>query len=321
MHVNLDRLKGMIDPTLLLYVLVDPLVGEPMPAISALSPGASAQLQRQQAWDREVAPVVLATSVALSQERHPYLVKLHGPDDPLLELTLRIAEEERVAAQSGGLKGGGGAPHRIGGWLQSEMPADAVADMVSAMCRVNTDAITSARYLRMPDRRVLEFLSHVAGTARVAGQFGRLQSWVYLDPMAQLQHLRSSDEHAVSLRLATHEWRRLERGEIVNRAIAKFLGELAAANAPTPPSVYAAAEQAVIEADSAARRWPQRFPSSADEATWAALLLIHPSLARVPAVQDLLNAADPSDVPPEPVRYLHVELAELARLASADSGI
>jgi hypothetical protein len=318
MHSMLEQLQLAIDPLIPLYLLIDPLVGEPLGSIAGVRAGADPHAQREQAWGRAITPVVLAKTVALPSHQHPYLVTLQGRDDPLLALTLRIAQTEHGAAQANGLEGEGGAAHRIAGCLQTELRAAELADSLSAMCRVNTSARTNATYLRMADRRVLDLLCHVLGAARVAGQFGRLQSWTYLDPHGQIRCLQSTGEQGRPIHLDDQEWQRLERGEMLHRTIAKFLGESARAPASRPQALYPAAEYALADAASAARRWPHRFIGRDDETTWAALLLLYPSVHRLPAVRALLETPESKDEPAEPLRYLHRQIAELAQAAEAD---
>ncbi|GJJ02304.1 hypothetical protein RugamoR64_28420 [Duganella rhizosphaerae] len=279
------------------------MAGEPLPG--------------QQLWEREIVPVVLPKAIALPSHQHPYLVQLRGPDDPLLELSLDLAEGERTASQSGGLDGEGRAAHRIGGWLQSSMQPEALADIVATMCLLKTDAYTKAAYLRLADRRVLDLLCHVVGCNRVASQFGRLQSWDYLDPAGRLRRLRSSDEQAGPLRLSAAEWQRLARGELLHRTLAQWLGAIAQMDGVPPEALYVATENAVTNAASAAKTWPHRFKTSGDETVWAALSLLHPSLPHSHAVLKLLADPGSEAEPPEPLRYLHHDVSAIAEQAGS----
>lgn len=303
MPSKLDRLRQGIDPLTPLFVLIDPMAGEPLPG--------------RQLWEREIVPVILAQAIALPPHQHPYLVQLRGSNDPLLELSLDLAESERAASQSGGLDGEGRAAHRIGGWLQSSMQTEALGGIVASMCRLNTDAHTKAAYLRLADRRVLDLLCHVVGDNRVTSQFGRLQSWDYLDPAGRLRRLRSPNEQAASLRLSVAEWQRLTRGELLHQTVAQWLGAIAQTAGAPPQALYAAAETAVTNALSAAKTWPHRFKTAGDETVWAALSLLHPSLPHSPAVLKLLADPGSEAEPPEPLRYLHHEVRAIAQQADA----
>lgn len=312
MQSRLEELRAGIDALTPLFVLVDPMAGEPLSGMGTPGTAAEAQALREEAWDREIAPVALPGTIALPPYQHPYLVQLLGPDDPLLEATLELADGERLAAQSKGLDGEGRAVHRIGGWLQSSMHFEQLGAIVSALCRVNTDAYTEATYLRLADRRALDLLCHVVGEHRVASQFGRLQSWAYLDAFGSLRRLRSPSELPQLLRLNVAEWRQMEGGEMLHRTIAQWLGEVRRKEGAVPQELYPAAGSAASEAASAARKWPHRFQNSSDQVVWATLSLLHPDMARLPAVQALLDDQGTQDEPPEPLRYLHRELGAIA---------
>lgn len=314
--IDAERLRCMIDGALPLFLLIDPLGGEPLGHIDASQE--DVMPQRQRMWERALMPVRLAGTISLPPHQHPYLVRLSGPDDPLLESTLKLAEDERLAAQSGGFDGRGSAVHAIAGWLQSDMPEAEIGAALSKMCRVNTAAATRAKYFRMADRRVLDLLCHIAGEERVAGQLGRIETWTYLDPMGQLRRLRSPHEQSCDLRLSAPEWRRLSRSERLNRTISTWLGVKGTATQSADGCDYDAAEKAVIAAELTAKKWPHRFHSSDDEITWAVLSICHPALPQLTEVHALMAETGSPDDPPEPVRYLYGDL--LALLARANGG-
>jgi hypothetical protein len=310
---KLAQLRRSLDPLTPLFVLIDPLVGEPLPGIGLPDAGADMTALRQQRWQREIVPVLLAKAIPLPPHQHPYLVQLHGPDDPLMEMSLELAEGERAAAQAGGLDGEGRSAHRIGGWLQSGMRCEELAEMISAMCRLDMAVRTTATYLRLVDRRVLDLLRHVVGDSRVASQFGRLQSWDYLDAVGRLCRLRSPGEQPEPLRLSVGEWQRLERGDMLHRTVAQWLGEIAQTSGMPPEAMYEAVEGAVTSAAHAARTWPHRFTTAADRTAWAVLSLLYPSLPHSPGVVKLLADPGSDDEPPEPLRYLHRDVRSVVQ--------
>jgi len=158
-------LSASMDVALPIFVLVDPMLGEPLYRVAEVGEGTTAT--REAGWQRNITPVQLDPSVSLPPHQHPYLVALSGPDDPLLAETMELAQEERLEAQKNGLDGDGGGAHRIGGWIQSSLHADQLAERLSSMFRVNTTAFTKARYMRQVDRRVLSLLRHVVGDAPI----------------------------------------------------------------------------------------------------------------------------------------------------------
>jgi hypothetical protein len=312
---KLAQLRASIDPVTPLFALVDPMVGEPLPGIGATAVGSDGTDQRAQGWGRDVVPVPLPKSIALPAHQHPYLIQLHGPDDPLLEVTFAIADEERLTAQCGGLDGTGRSAHRIGGWLQSSMRWPELGMLIAEMCRVNTEAVTKATYLRLADRRVLDLLCHVAGQSRVAAQFGRLQSWTYLSANGELSRLQSQREHSERLRLDETEWQRMQRGEMLHRAIAHYLGEATFTETRIQPPTYASAEPALLLAADAALRWPHRFKSDVDHAVCAALAMWRPSMADVSTIRVLLDDLGSESEPAEPLSIVHRDLITLIQQA------
>lgn len=320
-----DELRCAFDPSTPLFVLIDPMAGEPLPGIEAV-PGGEPQPQREAAWGREVTRIALHERVPLLPHQHPYLIGLRGLDDPLLDITLELAHAQGTAARAEGLDGTGMAAHHIGGWMQSSMHPPQLAQALALMCRVNTDAWTEATYLRLPDPRTLDLLRHVAGDARVTGQFGRLQSWTYVDARGQLGALRAAGEETSLLYLGWQEWRIMDQGALLHRTLAQWLGEMArTGDGPSQhgkrraQELYPALLLALANAKRAARRWPSRFNKLEDQTVWAALCLLHPGLAGSDAVRALMDEPGTADEPPEPVRYLHRELTALIDPTTASS--
>ncbi|GAB3541833.1 hypothetical protein GCM10027343_12890 [Noviherbaspirillum agri] len=315
----IEPLRAELDPITPIFVLVDPMLGEPLPIDGMDAAGMDLQFQLEALWQRSVTRIELHKNVPLPPSKHPYLVELQGISDPWLEETLVMAHAERAAMLVDGLNGEGGAAHRIGGWLQSSMQLPQLAATLSALCLVNTEARTSATYLRLVDRRVLALLRHVVGDDRVAGQFGRLQRWVYLDMQGQLATVQSAHEQATTLQLNRDEWRHMEQGEALHRVIAQWLGEAAKAGESghyhdSAQQLYAPARKAVEAAKKAAVQWPHRFTHPLDEVTWATLTLLNPLLDSNETVHALLAQSGTVDDPPEPVRYLHSEISSAAAL-------
>ena len=301
---SFDELTAALDPVVPIYVLIDPMLGEPVPAEDS-----------RDEWARDIAPVNLHASVALQPQLHPYLIALEGIDDPLLETTLAIAHGERTALLDAGLGGHGGAAHRICGWLQSSMHADQLAEQLATMFRVNTEARTTATYLRLLDRRVLALWRHVVGDARAAGQLGRLQSWTYLTPLGGLATLRSAAEEAKPVRMSKAEWDQMQEGEAIHRTIRQWLGELelmGIAPHTEEAALYDWSREALRDAFQAALRWPHRFKELQDETTWAVLSMMHPGLARMATVGALMQEPGTPQAPAEQMKYAYVAVHALA---------
>ncbi|MEN3364549.1 MAG: hypothetical protein V7606_1823 [Burkholderiales bacterium] len=310
---TVQELRQNLDPLTPIFVLVDPMLGEPLSMGGGPTNNADPQADREAMWQRPVTRIELPERVPLTLHQHPYLVALNGVDDPLLEVTLEAAQTERAQSQEDGLEGSGAAPHHIGGWLQSSMHPPRFARGLASLLKVNTDAQTKASYFRLADRRVLALLRHVVGDARVASQFGRLQQWIYLDVQGKLSSLCSPGEDISPLRLSLAEWGTMEQGEELNRTIAQWLGEVAKSGNDQlqPEALYASVYKAVSEAGQAATKWPRRFTHTIDKTIWATLTLLHPTLRKDGAAHAQMGDPGNPDEPPEPLRYMHTQLRAL----------
>lgn len=309
-------LRASLNPETPTFVLIDPMLGEPLPTADIPCNDADLQSMREAMWHRSVTPIELSQRTKLPPHQHPYLVAMQGITDPLLETTLAIAHSERLQAQIDGLAGEGAAAHRIGGWLQSTMHSPQLAAHLSVMLQVNTAVPTTSTYLRLIDRRTLALIRHVTGDAGIINQFGRLQSWVYLDVQGSISALKSSGEHTTTLRLDHHQWSRMQEGEMLNRTLAQWLGEarrLGQTHLCERPAqtLYEPLFKAVASARQAAKLWPHRFSLPIDQSIWAALSLLYPALEKEPAVGHLLQNTRLQDEPPEPLRYLHGQVSEI----------
>lgn len=299
-----SELASLLDIGAPCFVLVDPMLGEPLP--TAYEPGSAGQsalvAAREQAWMRPVQQIGLAKGISLPLHLHPYLVALNGSSDPLLADTVEMALEELNQSQANGVAGTGSSPHRIGGWLLSSQTPDELAQTLSALMQVNTEANTTARYQRLADRRALDLLLDVVGDTRIATHLGRIQRWAYLDPFRKLRQLRSRSETALPLRLSRSEWAAFIKGDLLHPTVARWLGEQPTSRQHTAKACYAQSAAALEKADSAMRLWPQRFASASDRIAWAVLALLHGDIQQIPAIVAALNAVA---APGEPIETLN----------------
>lgn len=307
---TLAQLQAVFDSATSLYVLVDPMQGEPIPvSMDASADRAALQVARETAWGRQVTAVSLDPRVPLAQSQHPYLVTLHGAGDEWLSDTLGMALAERGASQADGLASEGTGIHRIS-WLQTSLFADDLAEVLAPMLRVNTSAWTDARYMRLADRRVFDWLRHVVGDARVAAQFGRIRRWVYLDARGRSEQLTHAQDEIEPLRLTTEEWTLFMQGERMHVTAARWLGELERSDdhalwecVQQDDGMYARIAASLDRTELAAQRWPSRFVDARDRSAWAALDLLHPGLERDARVQTALQAQPGEEG--EPAETLH----------------
>lgn len=298
-----DKLRCALSAQIPIFLLIDALVGEPIP-LGEIEPGEDPQQLREKAWQRPVQRIALHGSCKLPVHQHPYLVRLHDLTDPLLEQTLVMAECERRDALADGLDGNGMALHRIGGWLQSAMAPAELSAHIASMLRVRTDAPTVCRYLRLVDRRTLGLLCHVAGVARVAAQMGELEKWCFLDAQGKLTVLQSSNGPSRPVHLDIAEWKTMQDGAAFNRALAQCLGEAERTGnhdmlLRPACQLYSPLAAALDSARRLASEYRPCFPTLGDQTVWAALSMLQPSLPRSPAVRNMLENAE------EPFRYAH----------------
>jgi hypothetical protein len=283
-----------------LYVLIDPLLGEPVPLDEPESLGASADLQaaREKSWSRNIHVIALGQDIELPAHLHPYLVEMRK-EDKWLQDTLSIAQQERLASQAQGLAGTGQSAHRMGGWLQSSLPVDALVKRLSGLFALEPMLNVNARYLRLADRRVLAWVRHVVGDTRLQQSLVFIDRWAYLDTCGQVAVLNGNDRNMLSQRLwfIDRQWALSLRGDQHHRAAARWLGtqdsEVVEAHAMWP-----AITEALNCAEQARQHAPDLFVVEDDLIAWAVLVLLHPKLTQSKHQQALLEAlATPPVVP------------------------
>lgn len=311
MQTQLKNLVASLDVAVPSFVLIDPLLGEPVsvdvPNGALLHNMSALTSARNAAWQRDTFTVLLPKSITLPIHQHPYLLALHNPADFWIEQTLELAFEESAQAQRDGLAGTGSAAHRVGGWLQSSLAPEVLAQQLARMMCVDTEAFTNARYQRLADRRTLGWLRCIVGDARMCSQFGGIQRWSYLDACGQIAPLHSAGEYPDNLRLTRDEWRRFMLGEHLHPALARWMGEQAPTSTDTH-TLYSRAVAALQYADSAAQSRPQRFVEPQDRVAWAAMTLAYPGIEQNPWVRKQLDAKAPAD---EPIETIHTMCAAL----------
>lgn len=289
-------LQRSLDRGLPVWLLVDPLLGEPVPVQSPGEGGEPSSIDdaRSQAWGRDVQRIPLHDSIDLPAHLQPYLVALHGPSDTWLEQTWQLALAECAATRADGLAGTGRGALRIGGWLQSEHDARALARSLADSMRLRVQVATPARYLRLADRRTLDWLLRVVGGERLAAQFGSVRRWCWLDSCSRLASLESDPARSgADLQLSASEWAMFTLAEEVHPCLARCLGDVAQRNEPDQALETGQwldrARQAVEAARRAAHRWPAHLPTVHDRIAWAALSLLQPGFEAMPACREWLD--------------------------------
>lgn len=245
-----------------LYVLIDPMLGDPVLGDDLPEDLSMQRLndQRSRAWSRKCCGLQLPRSVTLDTRLAPYLVELDGPNDPWMDVTVGWAVTETV--QSWFATGVQGVAHRVGAWLLSMAPAPELAAMLSGGLCLSTEAPTTARYLRLADRRVWSLMVHVLGAGEVARRLAPIEHWYWLDPHAACRCLSATEPAQAKarapeqpwVRFAQAQWAVMKRGPTIHRQVAASQARrvLAARDqwlAQSTPISHAQWQQAMAHAD------------------------------------------------------------------------
>jgi hypothetical protein len=312
-----------LDAAQALYLLIDPLAGEPAwiaDAVAADEQDASAlQRQRAKAWQREVFGIALDDAVNLGPSMHPYLVALEGVQDPWLSATAELGVAEFNECQEPRAVGQGSAAHRIGGWLQSGHDPAALALTLGALLRLNAAARSPYKYLRLADRRVLALVHAVVGEPALSAALGGIERWVYLDCLGRYAKVKGSGKEPQALQINAEQWQLLALGHRVHPTIAQWLmhrRQQQAGQTEPPPRVEDVLRRALDAVQSAAhgaRRWPHRFAAEPDHIAWAVLVMLHPQFDQRTDVAALLQHDRSSSEPAAPLHAISPSIALLLR--------
>ncbi|TVO58819.1 hypothetical protein [Denitromonas halophila] len=298
------KLTSQLDPVVPTFVLVDPMLGEPLPELveAANECAGLDELNgmRSKAWQGAVFALVLDETIELEAHRHPYLVSV-DPVTQALPNSARIAFEERARALTQGA-----APYRIGGWLQSARDPQVLCGEIARLCRLCTQGGVArpARYLRMADRRVLALLRHVLGEQSIGSRLPSLSQWVWLDDAGELERLsRTEPTTDKALVIPPVAWSRLALGMDIHPVRARWIGM--ASDARTD---FDRVERALAHAGTMSIKWPARFQDSADRQAWALLYLLFGDLSGQRSIEMLLRQGDPAhpEGPGEPAEAFHL---------------
>jgi hypothetical protein len=214
-----------------LFVLIDPMAGDPVlsdPLPAGLDTTAL-NAARSQAWNTPCHSLSLPPRLDLDLAMAPYLVELSGADDPWLHSTLEWALRETV--RSWQAPADAQPAHRVGGWLHSAAFGDTLAQHLSNWLVLSTRANTSARYLRLADRRVWGLTAHVLGEGAVAQCMAPVHCWQWIDGQAACSEIlaTTNDEQAPSpgplATFSAAQWALMALGEKVHGHMAHSTGQ------------------------------------------------------------------------------------------------
>lgn len=301
-----------------MFVLIDPILGEPI-ALPEDPPDDEQGLNqaRELAWGRKIHTVELASKIDLPKPLHPYLVALNGRDDPWLESSLGMALNEWRHLQSEGIAGTGVASMRIAGWLSTSMHAHQLCRSLRDLLQVKTAASTTARYLRLADRRVLDWWACIVGPSSVAPALNRIQRWHYLDGRGMLATLSGQEtQPPLEVQLSKAQWASLMKGALLHPTLARWIAGAPDASVwrnQSTPDLYQQLAVALDSAEAASKNWPHRFTQSSDFTAWAALQLSYRGFGESAFVRERLTPLADDDGPAASVHMLSMELAALVQ--------
>lgn len=300
----LESLTQALDRAQPLYILIDPIAGEPVSLGEVDAEDFQAlQSARARSWGATILGVKLPPHIDLPAHLHPYLVTPDQLNAPCVQLSLDLAQSELEASQSGGIGGEGQSVHRIGAWLQSGRSPNAVAEHLAQLMLLDTEVRTKARYLRLADRRAFAWLRHVLGDGVLSAHMGPVGRWLYLGASGRVESLVShvDSSQPTRPRITTEQWKLMEQGPRVHRALARALGQLAMDEEPLPVTEEARLIQhawaAVKKAVAAAGAHPNALATDDDLTAWASLTLLLPNWTVDHRAQQLIAHATQPDTP------------------------
>jgi Domain of unknown function (DUF4123) len=160
--------------------------------------------------------IVTIAHEAFPDEHRPYLVELDLSTPNGVELlveSVRLAFEDRdpdSIAQ--------GLGQRIGGWLASNNPVEAVAAHWSQQI-LQADNRGRQCALRFYDSRALSLLWPILSPGQRQALLGPVSAWHALDACAKPSIYTSTDTSLASLTLTDEQWRAIHRHGLINRAL------------------------------------------------------------------------------------------------------
>lgn len=264
-----DQVRAALQPSGVgTYLLIDPMLGDPLlsDGVPAEWPLEQINVLRNEAWQRTTRALQLPTSLGLDAALAPYIVELHGTQDPWLADSVAWAVQETVHTWTA--EPDQASPHRVGGWLQTSAVNDNLVERLSACLQLSARGAGHARYLRLADRRVLGLAHHVLGQARMAQALYPVARWLWLDPKTALQTIEvppAGDPQSPSVcalreplaQFSAAQWKTMGLGPKAHHAMATSIGRLLAQALATAPNAWPAVGHADWQAALAQVTSPQ----------------------------------------------------------------
>lgn len=253
-----DLREKLFTPGLSVYVLVDPLLGDPFD---------------REAWEQQPGSPqshsILLRWRGLSKDQYPYFFKIPSSSSEWLEISLAIAEK-----QADDMDG----PHSLCGWFLSDETPSKLRTRLGQLMEYHLGG--RRWFLRFFDPRVICRLPTIMGRSyRLAG----VHDWWYLDRVKDLQQQPGAPEAAV-VEPTDVQRAAIDRIGVVNLAFSQWSGM---EQAP-PDSAFEQLDAAVAKANALG------LPLSAEADCVAFALhrcLIHPHIENHPRVTQWITKA------------------------------
>jgi hypothetical protein len=302
------NLKSVLLPDHAIYILIDPILGEPLGVELEIQ---SLQRSREAFWQSTIHQITLDKATKLPIQLHPYLIEINDVEHPLLESLFELAIDECIANLGGGLNDDSGCAHHIGGWIQSKKTPEELCTHMSDLFKLRISQLhPRLTYLRLADPRVMSLTHYLLGHDLNKCLQGVLL-WSYLTPLGALKVIQPN-EYVGPLELPLSIWKVVRDGEILNRALKCWLeSNPDLLNMYDENEIYHQLVEGIHEAHQASFIWKKLLASEADKARWAVTKLCHPSLS--PTMVDLrpLLVKAEQNFELHGLKNIHDELIEL----------
>ncbi|WP_284337752.1 hypothetical protein [Comamonas sp. NoAH] len=288
---QIDVLKANLRAGEAIFLLIDPIMGEPIVSHGMDMQGdfSDIQVQRESSWGRPIHAIKLDENIMLPAALQPYLVELNNKEDHWLEASLKLAQEESCTASlldSSALTYVGGK-HCIGGWLQSaHWPEKVTMALASVMTLHAQQSSAGAKkhYLRLADRRVFSWVGHTLGEQRLQAALYPITRWLYLNVTAQVNSVAVHGQRTdlTALYFAADEWKRMESASAHHAVLTCWLHSFVKRSAdmfdPWQQHQSRCMEKvsmALEQAKHNAQQWPQALQAEKDLVVYASLSLLY----------------------------------------------
>ncbi len=228
------------------YALIDPFFVEPIGYelnvdVQVLEGLDDLKDLRENAWGKRKICTAQSPVSTVSTPQLPYIVILEDLEDEHLQNILEGAFESRQI-KNRSVDENFSVLHPFAALIETSLPAELLMERLEAMWTY-TGSGTQARYLRLGDMRVMQWLAYILGAPALARWLGPIDNWHILNAQAKwisyqgLQLLNNADEEALfsvnrlleqeallhaKVTLDSQQQLMLSLSEAVNRAMAKW---------------------------------------------------------------------------------------------------